>query len=76
MVDSNLIQILMHLNTFIALAVTGPSTIVSVCVCKGGGGGGGGEEWHSHAPFAIPWVMGAIESLGCNWWSNMHQIDA
>ena len=26
--------------------------------------------------FGTPRVMGAIESLGCNWWSNMHQIDA
>ena len=25
--------------------------------------------------FGIPGVMGAIISLGCNWWSNMHQID-
>ena len=28
------------------------------------------------AGFGKPRVMGAIESLGCNWWSNMHQIDA
>ena len=27
-------------------------------------------------PFGIPRVMGAIISLDCNWWSNMHQIDA
>ena len=27
-------------------------------------------------PFDIPRVMGAIKSLGCNWWKNMHQIDA
>ena len=26
--------------------------------------------------FCKPRVMGAIESLGCNWWNNMHQIDA
>ena len=26
--------------------------------------------------FGTPRMMGAIESLGCNWWSNMHQIDA
>ena len=26
--------------------------------------------------FGTPRVMGAIESLSCNWWSNMHQIDA
>ena len=26
--------------------------------------------------FGKPRVMGAIESLGCNWWKNMHQIDA
>ena len=26
--------------------------------------------------FGIPWVMGAIISLSCNWWKNMHQIDA
>ena len=25
--------------------------------------------------FGIPRVMGAFEPLGCNWWSNMHQID-
>ena len=29
------------------------------------------QEWIS---FGIPQVMGAIESLGCNWWSNMYQI--
>ena len=23
-----------------------------------------------------PPVMEAIESLGCNWWKNMHEIDA
>ena len=23
-----------------------------------------------------PWLMGAIKSLCCNWWKNMHQIDA
>ena len=29
-------------------------------------------------PFGIPRarVMEAIESLGCNWWKNMHEIDA
>ena len=27
-------------------------------------------------PFSIPRVMGAIISLGCNWWSNRHQISA
>ena len=27
-------------------------------------------------PFGTPRVMGTIESLGCNLWSNMHQIDA
>ena len=26
--------------------------------------------------FGKPRVMGAIESLGSNWWKNMHQIDA
>ena len=26
--------------------------------------------------FGIPRVMGAIISLGCNWWKNMDQIDA
>ena len=26
-------------------------------------------------PFGTPCVMGAIKSLGCNWWSYMHQID-
>ena len=26
--------------------------------------------------FGISRVMGAIISLGCNWWKNMHQIDA
>ena len=25
--------------------------------------------------FGIPRVMGAIKSLGCNWWNNMHHID-
>ena len=25
--------------------------------------------------FVIPRMMGAIISLGCNWWKNMHQID-
>ena len=29
-----------------------------------------------YIPFGIPRVIRAIESLGCNWWSNMHQIDA
>ena len=28
-----------------------------------------------YTSFGIPRVMGAIISLGCNWWSNMHQID-
>ena len=40
--------------------------------------------WKSYAshsfqpstPFGIPRVMQAIKSLGCNWWSNMHQVDA
>ena len=27
-------------------------------------------------PFGIPRVMEAIKSVGCNWWNNMHQIDA
>ena len=26
--------------------------------------------------FGKPRVMGAIESLNCNWWKNMHQMDA
>ena len=37
-------------------------------------------RWHDKhtylSTFGKPWVMGAIESLGCNWWKNMHQIDA
>ena len=28
------------------------------------------------SPFCIPRVMGAIESLGCNYWNDIHQIDA
>ena len=27
-------------------------------------------------PFGILRVMGTIESLGCNWWKNMHRTDA
>ena len=27
-------------------------------------------------PFAIPQVMGAIISLGRNWWGNMNEFDA
>ena len=26
--------------------------------------------------FGKPWMIGAIESLDCNRWKNMHQIDA
>ena len=32
--------------------------------------------FHTMGTFGTPRVMGAIESLGCNWWKNMHQIDA
>ena len=35
----------------------------------------GDFAWQSCA-FGRPRVMGTTESLGCNWWKNMHQIDA
>ena len=34
------------------------------------------SKYQSMQSFGKPRVMGAIESLGCNWWKNMHQIDA
>ena len=33
------------------------------------------QQQHKMA-FGLPLVMGAIESLGCNWRKSMHQIDA
>ena len=37
-------------------------------------------RWHDKhtylSTFGKPRVMRTIESLGCNWWKNMHQIDA
>ena len=32
-------------------------------------------ELRKHA-FGIPLMIGAIKSFGCNWWNNMHQINA
>ena len=34
------------------------------------------QQIFSHTTFGKPRVMGAIESLGCNLWKNMHQIGA
>ena len=36
----------------------------------------GGYSLQIQVQFGKPRVMGAIESLGCNWWKNVHQIDA
>ena len=32
-------------------------------------------HWKQGLSLGTSRVMGAIISLGCNWWSNMHQID-
>ena len=34
------------------------------------------DSWQTLVSCSKPRVMGAIESLGCNWWKIMHQIDA